>query len=382
MPQNIADVSTFTDPITAPADGDPLNAASIVPLSVQGLADRTRYLFDKFVALDRQVLNNFEIADFSPVASRWLVAVPPRDADTTSPYVIAGGDGATSYAMQSRYGRDWTTTGVTIPVGTSSRFSAAIRRGGQVILGSDDGYILRSTIGLTFANEAGPGLGAVREFAHDSDVVGTGAVVLAITDQVGLGSILRSVDDGNTWTAINSGNTNAGNSIAWDPIALQFLASFAAGEIRTSPDGITWSAGTAAPTAINGFVATDGAGTIVLYGKTTGGGYYVSTDSGATWGTLVAPPLTGDRGKLVYMRGLWLFPWGAQIGLIYSPTALAGTWVRPVVDCDNGLIGGTMLAIVYGRGRYVLAGSGAAFNDGFVSRSMGTATGRNGQSEP
>ncbi len=45
MPQNITDVSTFTSPIVAPADGDPENAASVVT-AIQGLSNRTRSLLN------------------------------------------------------------------------------------------------------------------------------------------------------------------------------------------------------------------------------------------------------------------------------------------------------------------------------------------------
>jgi hypothetical protein len=46
VPQNITDVSTFTAPVVAPADGDPLNAASITApgVGLQALANRTRFL--------------------------------------------------------------------------------------------------------------------------------------------------------------------------------------------------------------------------------------------------------------------------------------------------------------------------------------------------
>lgn len=47
MPTTIVDVSTFTDPITAPADGDALNAASINTTAIQKLSNRTRYLADR-----------------------------------------------------------------------------------------------------------------------------------------------------------------------------------------------------------------------------------------------------------------------------------------------------------------------------------------------
>lgn len=47
MPINITDVSTFTDPITAPAGADPANAASVVE-PIQKLSNRTRFLRNKY----------------------------------------------------------------------------------------------------------------------------------------------------------------------------------------------------------------------------------------------------------------------------------------------------------------------------------------------
>lgn len=50
MPQNITDVDTFTVTVQAPASGEPRTADS-VKTPVQGLADRTRWLYNR--ALDR-----------------------------------------------------------------------------------------------------------------------------------------------------------------------------------------------------------------------------------------------------------------------------------------------------------------------------------------
>lgn len=46
MPQNITDVSTFTDPIVIPADADPADLTHIETLA-QGLSNRTRYLYNR-----------------------------------------------------------------------------------------------------------------------------------------------------------------------------------------------------------------------------------------------------------------------------------------------------------------------------------------------
>lgn len=50
MPVNITDDSTFTDPIVAPADSDPADRTYVLTIA-QGLANRTRHLFERFDAL-------------------------------------------------------------------------------------------------------------------------------------------------------------------------------------------------------------------------------------------------------------------------------------------------------------------------------------------
>jgi hypothetical protein len=50
MPVNITDVSTFTDPITAPAGADARTASSVAD-SIQKLANRTRYLLNQLIAI-------------------------------------------------------------------------------------------------------------------------------------------------------------------------------------------------------------------------------------------------------------------------------------------------------------------------------------------
>lgn len=47
MPTDIVDVDAFTSPVTVPADGDPLNSASVVGTAFQRLANRTRNLANR-----------------------------------------------------------------------------------------------------------------------------------------------------------------------------------------------------------------------------------------------------------------------------------------------------------------------------------------------
>jgi hypothetical protein len=49
MPQNITDVDTWSDPLTAPAGADERNSASVLA-ALQKIANRTKYLYNRFVA--------------------------------------------------------------------------------------------------------------------------------------------------------------------------------------------------------------------------------------------------------------------------------------------------------------------------------------------
>lgn len=92
MPQNITDVSTFTDPVVAPTDGDALNAASMTApgVGLQALANRTRklgdrmgiglapplteeFLYDPTIARDLQIEGQeFGLATDGAGATDWL----------------------------------------------------------------------------------------------------------------------------------------------------------------------------------------------------------------------------------------------------------------------------------------------------------------------
>lgn len=67
MPTNLTDVSAFTSPVVAPADGDTRNAAS-VNVAFQSLADRTRILLDALIV--RLVWSgDFAVADGGSLTS-------------------------------------------------------------------------------------------------------------------------------------------------------------------------------------------------------------------------------------------------------------------------------------------------------------------------
>lgn len=62
MPVNIVDVSTFTDPIVAPADSDPADRTYVLTIA-QGLANRTRFLNDKYDVVGRVLLPSGAVFD-------------------------------------------------------------------------------------------------------------------------------------------------------------------------------------------------------------------------------------------------------------------------------------------------------------------------------
>jgi hypothetical protein len=101
MPVNIIDVSTFTDPVTAPAGGDVRNAASVVD-PVQKLANRTRWLKNRIDGIAPQTgPNEGEIVYPTPIAGRtrvWGHGSFLPDAPANWDRTIAGAGGGLAYA--------------------------------------------------------------------------------------------------------------------------------------------------------------------------------------------------------------------------------------------------------------------------------------------
>lgn len=70
MPQNITDVSTFTDPIVEMADADALDP-TYVRTALQGLANRTRWLKDNFTKKIDLGIGFIDLLDVG-VAGAWV----------------------------------------------------------------------------------------------------------------------------------------------------------------------------------------------------------------------------------------------------------------------------------------------------------------------
>ena len=95
------------------------------------------------------------------------------------------------------------------------------------------------------------------------------------------GTIMKSVDNGSTWTAMPSG-TSAGLRAMYTPSSSNYWVAGSGGTVRVSTDnGATWpneSPGTGAS-----FEAIGGRGSGVAYAVGEGGAIWRSTDSGANW---------------------------------------------------------------------------------------------------
>lgn len=77
MPQNLIDLLEFTDPIRAPTSADPANAADVAE-SLQGLANRTRFLAERTGGVDG--LGEFR---YGSIRSRQTIHMPHPWANTS-----------------------------------------------------------------------------------------------------------------------------------------------------------------------------------------------------------------------------------------------------------------------------------------------------------
>lgn len=92
MPADLTDVDAFSDPITVPSDGDPLNSASVVTTGLQRLANRTRHLFNIVKGTTNLSPKLAKTRRFSPLVFRYMLSAISTEAPgrTVAP---ASGDG-------------------------------------------------------------------------------------------------------------------------------------------------------------------------------------------------------------------------------------------------------------------------------------------------
>jgi hypothetical protein len=209
MPANITDVDVFTDPVQAPADGDPGNGATF-QLSPQALANRTRHNKNRLDAIDPQLAAC--VTDLEARAyDGYVPANTPDGTPDTEVIPIAGLGTSTGWALASNelqvpsagYYLILLRADVSMPDNTVSDPKAAIvaiRVGGTIVgyatgrrwsaegtdLTTITGHVLHAistpaTEKITFTNESGTDLvfstGALLDqFVHPFQVLRVGNI--------------------------------------------------------------------------------------------------------------------------------------------------------------------------------------------------------------
>jgi len=247
MPTDLVDVATFTDPITVPADGDPLNAASIVPNALQGLANRTR--------ANRSLhLSNFQIPEGTGLTATGTMlsgsgAYCYDESTFTFSLFSGNGQGGVSQDFAGgigTHGLVWDDEVGPNPGGglpNNTHGLAADGNGVRVALtGEADGVRRSAVMGDgTWPLQTIPGAPGLnfRSIDHDRNADGGGGLFAAMTD---LGVIYTS-PDGITWTLRASGLAAAaafGIRHNRDPLNPLWIA-YSQTEVSRSADGITWA---------------------------------------------------------------------------------------------------------------------------------------------
>jgi len=156
---------------------------------------------------------------------------------------------------------------------------------------------------------------------------------------VGDSGTIETSPDGVTWTARTAAGAYSGGFMAVTWAGDKFVAVGQSGEIQTSPDGITWTARTAAGGFSSYFRGIEWSGTMVL---AVGDSSEIQTSpDGITWtartadgspGTLYAPAWSGDAWTVVGVGGaIQTSPdgitWTARTAAGgFSSAFLAATW--------------------------------------------------------
>lgn len=260
MTHNITALDVFTDPIVVP-DGIDTHTllAEYMEAFVQGLTNRTKYL---------QLRGGGKLAPLN-----WTL----RDAG-----------GYTDAFNGIAFGRD---------PGDNSRVWVAV--GVDKIMRSVDH-------GKTWV--AGTGVGAAGVFYG---VAYGGGVWIAVGGAASTPIIYKSTD-GAAWSAQSAGGVPAGHLLAITYAAGKFVAVGSAGEIQTSPDGITWTKRTPAASHSLNAITHDGTNFVAVANNAGAGVAHTSAD-GVTWATHAFPGTAGGQTGVTVHNGA-LAAVGAKAG--------------------------------------------------------------------
>jgi hypothetical protein len=182
----------------------------------------------------------------------------------TSGILLAGGMDSSVYSS-TNYGDTWSVSNTGIVPGTEilcfGKNSAGIFAGADKIYFSNNNGVTWSIVNSSGNSTFG--------FAFLSDTVF--AATLG-------GGILRSIDNGLSWTAVNTGISTLTYSIIKKGGFL-FAGTDGSGLFMSSNSGASWTPLNTSPSTVR-CLETDG---INIYAGTLGAGLYISSDNGNSW---------------------------------------------------------------------------------------------------
>lgn len=169
-------------------------------------------------------------------------------------------------------------------------------------------------------------------------------IIIAGAKPGGGRAVLRSINDGLTWSEVSVDAGGSGNhsykAAAWTGTNFVIAGDSTAGTARriyTSPDGLTWTARTiaGADTVTYQDMCSDGLGNVMLVGRTTSTTSYMafSADNGETWADYSSLVGVGANtggticGACFFKNSKW---WIVQdtidAAVYYSATPTVGSW--------------------------------------------------------
>jgi len=192
---------------------------------------------------------------------------------------------STLYFAAANNGGLWKSTDVGTTwtnVLSDSIFAVAVDPSNSLHLLTSDfqQFLLQSADGGATWQQASTPFGIIQSIEFSTSEAG---LVLACSPN---GGIVRSTDNGSTWSASNTGlQTTACRKIAFDS-ASGIIAATPTGIYKSSDGGITWTLKKVASDAFGFFTATvDPTNSLVIFAA--GANVYIkSSDGGNTWNTL------------------------------------------------------------------------------------------------
>ncbi len=264
---------------------------------------------------------------------KWIAATPYILIYSDVAYGnVAGKDefvavGSVAIATSSDQGTNWTNSS------TPEVYNGVAWGNGAFVL---VGGHVRRWNGVAWSVPVSQSPWSLRAVAHGTPL---GGLFVAVGD----GGTIKTTSDGISWTAVSSGIPLGLNAIAYGN---QRFVAAAGSTILTSPDGITWTKST--PLLANPLVAL-----------AFGGGRFVGVDNskraltsldGASWTNLGTVPGSASVAGIVYGFDTWVAV-GAG-GSIHTSVDGIGWTTRSSGSTQH--LGG----VAYGKNRFVAVGAG------------------------